>query len=132
MKTMICILALIAAAGVKAQTTIQRSFHSNGTVQEVRVTEEDKVTFVRYYETGKVYERGAFLKNQRDGVWKRFGANGELVAKVHFKNGLRDGKCMYAGLPDGSRFKVEYADGRMIHGEQFDPQGNVLAERDMR
>jgi hypothetical protein len=131
MRTMICGLALVAALGVKAQTNVQRTYHPNGTVQEVRVAEADKVTFVRYYDNGKVYERGAFVNSQRDGVWKRYDAQGQVVAKVRFKNGVRDGKCLYAGLPDGSRFKVEYANGRLVHGEQFDPQGNMLAERDM-
>lgn len=128
---MICCVALVAAMGVKAQTNVERTFHPNGEVKEVLVANADKVSFVRYFENGKVYERGAFVNNQRDGVWKRFDANGELVAKVHFKNGLRNGKCMYVGISDGSRYKVEYADGRMVHGEQFDHQGNMLAERDM-
>jgi hypothetical protein len=132
MRTITSVVVLLATLGLQAQTTIQRSYHANGAVQEVRVTEDDKVTFVRYYDTGKVYERGAFVNNVREGVWKRYDADGDLVARVRFKNGARHGKCMYAGLPDGSRYKVEYAHGRMVHGEQYDPQGNMLAEREMR
>ncbi len=131
MRTMICCVALVAAMGVKAQTNVERSFHANGELKEVRMSIADKVTFTRYHDNGKVYELGAFVNNQRDGVWKRYDAQGQLVAKVRFKNGVRDGKCLYAGLPDGTRFEVEYASGRLVHGEQFDPQGNMLAERDM-
>ncbi len=131
MRTMICCVVLVAAMGVKAQTNVQHTYHPNGTVQEVRIAEADKVTFVRYYDNGKVYERGAFVNSQREGIWKRYDAQGQVVAKVRFKNGVRDGKCLYVGLSDGYRFKLEYANGRLVRGEQFDPQGNLLAEREM-
>lgn len=68
----------------------------------------------------------------RHGVWKRYDAQGALTARVRFRNGVRDGRCIYAALLDGTRFVVEYSDGRMVHGEQYDTEGNMLAVRDLR
>ncbi len=132
MRNLMCLAALISAIGLHAQTSIQRSFHANGRLQEVRVTEDAWTTFVSYHESGRVFERGGFRGNERHGVWKRYDAHGKLVARVRFRNGLRHGRCIYAALVDGSRYVVEYSGGRLVHGQQYDPEGNTLAERDLR
>jgi antitoxin component YwqK of YwqJK toxin-antitoxin module len=132
MKALILSLTLLAATSMSAQDAVQRSFHPNGEVSEVRYPSGDRILFVRYFENGQVSERGAFANGKPDGIWKRFDENGGLVAKVRFENGVREGRCRYTSLDGQTSYRVNYENGRLVHGEQYDAAGALVAEKDNR
>lgn len=47
-------------------------------------------------------EEGFFVDDQKEGLWRRFSLEGDLIAMENYHWGLKDGKCMYftnAGEP---------------------------------
>ena len=132
MKALLLAATLLVSTVLSAQEVVQRSFHSNGEVSEVRFPSGDRILFVRYHDNGKVYERGAFSNGKPDGVWKRYDTHGDLVAKVRFENGLREGRCLYTSLDGQARYHLSYEDGRLVRGEQYDASGEMVAEKENR
>lgn len=40
-------------------------------------------------------EQGIFIDDKKEGVWKRFSPEGDLLAIENYKYGMKDGKCRY-------------------------------------
>jgi antitoxin component YwqK of YwqJK toxin-antitoxin module len=49
-------------------------------------------TFVRYHENGTIAEMGRIVKNKPEGVWKKWDEDGNLIARIKYKDGLKVGK----------------------------------------
>jgi hypothetical protein len=61
------------------------------------VVHVDEVRGERGYE-----EEGIFDDDKKDGMWRRFSLDGDLIAVENYRYGMKDGKCMYftnAGEP---------------------------------
>lgn len=43
---------------------------------------------------------GSYKNNRKEGVWKKYNVNGDVIAEETFKNGALDGLCKYY-YPDG-------------------------------
>lgn len=127
MKILAIVALLLAANALSAQD--QRTYHPDGSVKENRWVTADRVEFVKYHPNGRMEERGAFAQGKPDGIWKRFDENGKLMARVHFVNGLREGRCFYTNFDGQTRYRLQYAQGQLVHGAQLNPGGEVIAER---
>lgn len=44
-----------------------------------------------YYKTGELYRQGFIKKGNREGVWKYFNKNGDLIQTINYKDDLYDG-----------------------------------------
>lgn len=132
MKNLMLLLLLVIATRISAQSGTQRTYYPNGTVKEAKWVDEGRVFMLQYHENGRIAQRGSFIQGRPDGLWKRYDASGKLLDKVRFTNGLRNGKCMYTNIDGSTRYQMDYAQGKLVHCEQLDVNGDMVAERDMR
>jgi antitoxin component YwqK of YwqJK toxin-antitoxin module len=94
---------------------------------EYKAAGEGRVAYTRYHPSGRIFETGTFQDGVRTGIWRRYAEDGRLVARVRFKHGVRNGICVVVNHEDGTRYKVRYASGQLVRGEQFDRHGSSLA-----
>ena len=48
-------------------------------------------------------EEGVYIDDKKEGVWRRFSVEGDMIAVESFRYGMKDGKCIYftyAGEPE--------------------------------
>jgi antitoxin component YwqK of YwqJK toxin-antitoxin module len=121
--------ALGLGFAAQAQTLVGQTFHANGRLQSTRYTEGPVERFVCYYADGHVQAMGTYRAGKRDGVWKQFAPDGTVLAQAHFTQGKRDGVWEFRDADNTMKGRLRYAGGRLASGEQFDPQGELVAQR---
>lgn len=93
------ILLLFISAGVNAQLKSYIIGAKGDTLNKVDysglkkgrwVVHVDELRGERGYE-----EEGEFKNDRKEGVWRRFSLDGDLIAMEGYRFGFKDGKCMY-------------------------------------
>lgn len=129
MKPLILSTLFLLATGAQAQELLGQTYYDNGRLQSTRFTDGATEHFITYYPNGRIQASGAFRDGRRDGVWKQFAENGAVVAEASFRSGHRTGVWQFRDSANGLKGRLTYADGRLASGEQFDPQGELIAQR---
>jgi len=131
MKTLTVIaLLLLSVTALNAQE--QHSYFPDGTVKETFWLQDGRTEFITYHTNGRVEERGAFVNGKPDGIWKHFDENGKVLTRVQFTHGLRNGRCLYTNIDGTTQYRLEYAQGKLVHGAELNGSGEVIAERGER
>ena len=132
MKTALIILSiLVTPCLLSAQTAYQYEHFPNGEVSKIIWNTDDVVHFIKYHENGRVQERGTVLDGKNHGRWTQFDPQGRRTARVQFDHGKRTGTWVLRTL-DGLNHRLQYRDGKLMHGEEFTPDGVLVAVRDQR
>ena len=129
MKQSITLLCLAIACAGHAQELLQQDFYSNGHLKSTRFSDGANERFITYYESGRVKEMGAFREGRRDGVWKQLDENGALLAQATFAQGHRQGVWEFRDNSNQLMGRLQYSNGQLARGEQYDPRGELLAQR---
>ena len=81
-----------------------------------------------YHPSGQVWKSLFFKKNQAEGVAEIFRKNGERLQQIHYREGKKDGRALRFWGEGRVASQEEYAEGRLLNGQYFDPEGELLAE----
>lgn len=119
-------------------TGLFKFFYETGEVfRKVNYESEKDAFCVMYHKNGKIMAYGNYTNQEKDSTWNYFDADGNLVGKEEFKNGVRHGKSItfYQFNPEkdvGSPRVLEltyYKEG-LAHGEwkKYYRTGSVMAE----
>ena len=132
MKTLIVSLLFTSATALMAQDGVSRKYHHDGSVKTEYVITGDLVTFSTYSTDGTLQEKGAYLAGKPHGDWQQFNAQGAVTIQGTFSHGLRTGQWSFL-QPNGNKaMELQYADGLLVSGEQFDEQGALIAVKGQR
>lgn len=128
-KPIILLFALLLTGAVEAQELLGQTYYANGRLQSTRYSDGAVEHFILYHPNGRVQATGMFRDGRRDGVWRQFAENGTVVAEARFKAGHRTGVWEFRDDANGLKGRLVYTDGRLASGEQFDPTGELIAQR---
>jgi len=84
----------------------------NGIKSDLNVKEgliEGDATY--YYASGKMMEKGAFTKGQKDQKWVRYNENGTVSAVAFYNLGKKTGTWLVYDEAGKKRFEMNYTDG---------------------
>jgi antitoxin component YwqK of YwqJK toxin-antitoxin module len=89
---------------------------------------EELTPHIEYHRNGNVYIKGQKnSKGQQEGLWELFDFNGNIKARIPFKEGKMDGieECFWEN--GNIRIRTPYKDGKEDGiVEEFDEQGNII------
>jgi antitoxin component YwqK of YwqJK toxin-antitoxin module len=92
---------------------------------------EELTPHIEYHHNGNVYIKGQKnSKGQQEGLWELFDFNGNIKARIPFKEGKMDGieECFWEN--GNIRIRTPYKDGKEDGiVEEFDEQGNITGTR---
>jgi antitoxin component YwqK of YwqJK toxin-antitoxin module len=92
---------------------------------------EELTPHIEYHRNGNVYIKGQKnSKGQQEGLWELFDFNGNIKARIPFKEGKMDGieECFWEN--GNIRIRTPYKDGKEDGiVEEFDEQGNITGTR---
>lgn len=130
MRPLITLLAVLAfTVAAQAQSLLGQTFHPNGRLQSTRFTDGAVERFITYFPNGRVQAMGSYRDGRRDGVWKQFDEQGTLVAEARFVSGQRTGTWEFRDANNALIGRLHYSNGHLSAGEQFDGQGELVAQR---
>ncbi|MBL7984053.1 MAG: hypothetical protein JNM91_03605 [Flavobacteriales bacterium] len=129
MKHILILLALLIGTSASAQEVLSQEFHENGRIKSTYFTDGVVVHFMKYFESGRLHEMGRYVDGKRDGVWKQFAENGTVVARIEFVRGARQGTWEFRDPTNVLQVRLRYEAGQLSTGEQYDPTGEVIAQR---
>lgn len=132
MRSLLLTIVLMMANGLWAQEILSQERWPDGSIRATRYSEGDRIHFITYHENGKVKEVGAFLKGRRDGAWKQFTDTGALLAQASFSNGQRQGIWEFRNAANKPLGRLNFQNGVLMHSEQLDEQGALVAQRTYR
>lgn len=130
MRQILLFVTLLIAGAAGAQEIIGQEHWPDGSLRATRYSDGNRIHFITYHENGKVKEMGAFRKGRRDGMWKQYNDTGALITQASFLNGERNGTWEFRTEADRPMGRLSYTNGTLTHGEQFDLQGALVAQRD--
>ncbi len=85
-------------------------------------------TAVHYHKNGQIWKAIPYSKNQADGLVQIFKSDGELLQQIHYVQGQRQGYSWRYWDCDHLASQEEYNCGKLVNGQYFDQQGNVVGE----
>lgn len=125
-------ISLCSGAGLKAQELIGQERWPDGTLRATRYRDGGRIHFITYHENGRVRQVGCFNHGRRDGTWKEFSDSGVLLAHAGFADGRRQGVWQFRSADDSPVGTLVYASGMLVRGEEYGPDGDLIAQRDYR
>jgi antitoxin component YwqK of YwqJK toxin-antitoxin module len=78
---------------------------------------EASETYVVYHENGQIAELGLIIDNKAEGVWKTWDENGNLLGRVKYKTGQKNG-----------RFIIKNTKGQLIAKGHYGKNGNKIGK----
>lgn len=131
MRIHLLLLVLALPFAISAQDGVKREFYPSGQLQRVYWSAGDRTRFISYHENGKVNDKGSFKSELPDGRWTRYAEDGTRISRVKYDEGQRTGLWTIRTM-DGLTHQLRYRGNSLVHGEQFDTNGTLVAEHDAR
>jgi antitoxin component YwqK of YwqJK toxin-antitoxin module len=132
MRTLILSLALLLASAMQAQVLLGQEHWPDGTLKYTAYRAGERVHFISYHENGRMKEQGGYRNGKLDGLWKQYTDTGALLTRATFRNGIRQGVWEFRTEADKPLGQLRYSNGVLTHGEQYNEQGDLVAQRDYR
>jgi antitoxin component YwqK of YwqJK toxin-antitoxin module len=132
MRTLILTLTLLLAAASQAQVLLGQEHYPDGTLKSTAYTQGERTHFITYHENGRVKEMGSYRNGKLDGLWKQYTDTGALLTRATFRNGTRQGVWEFRTEADQPLGTLRFSNGVLTHGEQYNEQGDLVAQRDYR
>lgn len=81
-----------------------------------------------FYATGKLKEKGGYLKGERHGVWIRYDENGNKIAEGIYDQGVKNGRWSIWDENGVKRFEFFYMNGQKYSvWSSWDDKGTLVA-----
>lgn len=132
MRTLILTLVLLLASAMQAQMLLGQEHWPDGTLKYTAYRAGERVHFISYHENGRMKEQGSYRNGKLDGLWKQYTDTGALLTRATFHNGIRQGVWEFRTEADKPLGQLRYSNGVLTHGEQYNEQGDLVAQRDYR
>ena len=132
MRSALILLFIAATSALSAQDRAQQEFYSNGRLKSTHYTMGAKEWFIAYHENGRVKEMGGYFAGKPDGEWKQFDDRGQMLTQANFLEGRREGTWLFSGSNGNTLGRLQFKNGSLLRGEQFDPSGALVAQREYR
>lgn len=129
MRSLLITCMLLVTGAAASQGLVEQRFHDNGRVSSTLFSDGVVTHYMAYHPSGRVHEMGSYRAGLRDGVWKQFDENGEVVARIEFSMGKRKGTWEFFDRSTAGRMRLEYREGHLARGEQFGADGALIAQR---
>lgn len=132
MRASLLFFALLLAFAAQAQVLLGQAHWPNGNLRSTVYTEGVHTHVVAYHENGRVQETRSYRNGKLDGLVKQFAETGALLTRATFQEGVRQGVWEFRTSSDQPLGALRFSNGTLTHGEQFDPTGELIAQRDYR
>ena len=83
-----------------------------------------------YYD-GKLYSKGNYINNKKEGYWETYHSNGQLEGKVSYVNGKRNGICEYYWANGNLWIKDNYVNGKRNGACEYYNKDGSLNRREL-
>ncbi len=132
MRKALFILFITATSALSAQDLTDQEFYSNGRLKSTHYTMGAKEWFIAYHENGRVQEMGGYFSGKPDGEWNPFDEPGPWRTLARGGEGRREGTWLFTGRNGTTMGRLQFKNGALLRGEQFDPGGALVAQREYR
>lgn len=85
-------------------------------------------TTTHYYSDGEVQRTIPFVNGKVHGEEKAFDKDQKIIQSFMYTDGVLDGKAFSKGNKSTGDFSEEYREGKIIDGQYYDIQGNLIAK----
>jgi antitoxin component YwqK of YwqJK toxin-antitoxin module len=133
MKNLILIVFLFSSVSMMGQTKELRTFFDNGSVKSIYLyTSADNYHVTNYHTNGKIMETGQFVNGKMEGVWTSFNEQAVQIGEASYSDGLRTGDWKMFDASGALRYKITYANNKIVTATNFDQAGKLVAESHSR
>lgn len=133
MKNLILIVFLFASVSMMGQTKELRTFFDNGSVKSIYLyTSADNYQVTNYHTNGKIMETGQFVNGKMEGIWTSFNEQAVQIGEASYSDGLRTGDWKIFDASGALRYKITYANNKIVTATNFDQAGKLVAESHSR
>jgi antitoxin component YwqK of YwqJK toxin-antitoxin module len=133
MKNLILTLFVFASMSLMAQQKELRTFYDNGSVKSVYVyTSAENYKVTNYFMNGKLMESGQFVNGKMDGVWTSYNENAIQTGEAFYSEGVKTGDWKVFDASGALRYKISYANNKIVAATNFDQAGKLVAETHSR
>ena len=130
LKHIFLICAVSIGTSLCAQEILKQDFHGNGILSNSIYKVNGQIHFISYYENGKVREMGMYRNGEKEGTWRRFDDQGDLVIIGQFRKDRRVGLWSFRFEYGGGYGKLKYNDGELISGSRWNDEGDLVSSID--
>ncbi len=133
MKYILSLVCLIVTLGLNAQSKELKTYHENGRLKTVYTYQDaSNYTVENFFENGNLMETGRFVNAKMDGIWLNFTESGLRAGEAFYLNGIKSGDWKIYDPSGNLKYKITYANNRIVNSETFDSSGQNLAETSPR
>jgi len=133
MKNLLLIVLVFVSVSVVAQQKELRTFFDNGTVKSVYIySSSENYHVTNYFTNGKMMETGQFVNGKMDGVWTSFNEQAVQTGEATYSEGVKTGDWKIFDASGAIRYKITYANNRIVTATNFDQAGKLVAESHSR
>lgn len=67
------------------------------------------INVTKYYENGKINQKGLLINNKPDGIWVMYDINGDLISRMEYDNGV---KKVLTNYINNEEIHIHYVDNK--------------------
>jgi len=127
------LICLLSTSGLFAQNKEINTFYDNGgTKTTYKYKDASNYEVVNYYISGKIMETGRFVNGKMEGNWISYHESGLKSGEAFYTHGEKNGEWRTFDETGSIRYKIVYANNRIINAVNFDASGKSIAETKSR
>jgi antitoxin component YwqK of YwqJK toxin-antitoxin module len=127
------IALLFSSVGLFAQNKEINTFYDNGAIKSTyHYSDASNYEVSNYYMSGKLMETGRFVNGKMDGTWISYNESGLKSGEASYVRGEKSGEWKMYDETGSMRYKIVYANNRIVNAVNFDASGRSIAESKSR
>ncbi len=128
MKNFLFLVLAMCSFSCFAQGKELKTYYENGALKSTYIySDASNYEVTNYFNNGKVMESGKFVNGKMDGIWISYNANGTRAGEAVYHNGEKTGDWKIYNETGSLRYKITYANNRIVNATNFDESGNSIA-----
>jgi len=128
MKSLLLLL-LLSATGLFAQNKEIKTYYDNGAVKSMyHYSDASNYAVTNYFQSGTVMETGRFVNGKMDGTWISYHESGLRSGEAFYALGQKTGEWKMFDETGSVRYKLLYANNKLVNASNFDSSGKAIAE----
>ncbi len=124
---------LFSSVALLAQNKEINTFYDNGAIKSTyHYSDASNYEVINYYISGKIMESGRFINGKMDGTWISYNESGLKSGEALYVRGEKSGDWKMYDETGSLRYKISYANNRIVNAVNFDALGRSIAESKSR